>query len=273
MEWKRNYHTHTRFCDGQNTPEEVAAAAFEAGMVSLGFSGHSHTAFDESYCMSHEAAREYRERILALRDQYAGRMEILCGLEYDYYSDESKDGWDYRIGSVHYVEKDGDFIPVDESAAVTEGAVRNHYDGDIYAFAEDFFRLEGDVVRKTGCDIIGHFDLIKKFNRKGVTLLDEQNPRYRAAWQQAVRELVPYGVPFEINTTPMSWRADGDPYPSREILEEIHRLGGKITISTDSHQVEMLQRGVHEALALAKEIGFTELVAMSPDGAKTLEIG
>ena len=23
MDWKRNYHTHTDFCDGQNTPEEM----------------------------------------------------------------------------------------------------------------------------------------------------------------------------------------------------------------------------------------------------------
>lgn len=27
MDWKRNYHTHTDFCDGQNTPEEMAEAA------------------------------------------------------------------------------------------------------------------------------------------------------------------------------------------------------------------------------------------------------
>ena len=32
MNWKRNYHTHTDFCDGQNTPEEMAEAAAKKGI-------------------------------------------------------------------------------------------------------------------------------------------------------------------------------------------------------------------------------------------------
>ena len=39
MDWKRNYHTHTDFCDGQNTPEEMAEAAAKKGFIALGFSG------------------------------------------------------------------------------------------------------------------------------------------------------------------------------------------------------------------------------------------
>ena len=46
MDWKRNYHTHTDFCDGQNTPEEMAEAAAKKGFTALGFSGHSYTDFD-----------------------------------------------------------------------------------------------------------------------------------------------------------------------------------------------------------------------------------
>ena len=46
MDWKRNYHTHTDFCDGQNTPEEMAEAAAKKGFPALGFSGHSYTDFD-----------------------------------------------------------------------------------------------------------------------------------------------------------------------------------------------------------------------------------
>ena len=36
-------HCHTSLCDGQNTPAEMAAAAFAQGVKVLGFSGHSHT--------------------------------------------------------------------------------------------------------------------------------------------------------------------------------------------------------------------------------------
>lgn len=38
---RQNLHTHTTFCDGTNTAEEMIQAARELGMDSLGFSGHS----------------------------------------------------------------------------------------------------------------------------------------------------------------------------------------------------------------------------------------
>ena len=38
---KTSFHTHTTFCDGKNTPEEMVVAAIEKGFVALGFSTHS----------------------------------------------------------------------------------------------------------------------------------------------------------------------------------------------------------------------------------------
>ena len=46
-----NYHTHTSFCDGKNTPEEIVLYAIEKGFTSIGFSGHGYTPFDLRYCM------------------------------------------------------------------------------------------------------------------------------------------------------------------------------------------------------------------------------
>ena len=34
-------HVHTPYCDGKSTAAEMAAAALDAGFVSLGFSGHA----------------------------------------------------------------------------------------------------------------------------------------------------------------------------------------------------------------------------------------
>ena len=36
-----NYHSHTQFCDGRASMDEMAAAAFEAKMEIWGFSPHS----------------------------------------------------------------------------------------------------------------------------------------------------------------------------------------------------------------------------------------
>ena len=40
------------------------------------------------------------------------------------------------------------------------------YGGDFLAMAEDYFATEATVIAKTGADIIGHFDLVTKFNEQ-----------------------------------------------------------------------------------------------------------
>ena len=37
---RANYHTHTRWCDGRDTPRAMAEAAVSAGFTDLGFSSH-----------------------------------------------------------------------------------------------------------------------------------------------------------------------------------------------------------------------------------------
>ena len=56
---KINLHSHTTYCDGKNSPEEMALAAMDRGFDVFGFSGHSYTAFDESYCMSRSMTDAY----------------------------------------------------------------------------------------------------------------------------------------------------------------------------------------------------------------------
>ena len=38
---KENFHTHTTFCDGSHSAEEMVLSAIEKGFTALGFSGHS----------------------------------------------------------------------------------------------------------------------------------------------------------------------------------------------------------------------------------------
>ena len=59
-----NFHTHTVFCDGKNTPEEMVLSAIEKGFTALGFSGHGLTSFDPGYCLRDTAG--YRAEILRL---------------------------------------------------------------------------------------------------------------------------------------------------------------------------------------------------------------
>ena len=96
-------HTHSTLCDGKASPEAMAAAAYAAGVRYFGVSCHSHTPIpDDEGAVLPADMTDYRAAVLALREQYAGRMEVLLGLEWDSQSDISPDGFDYWIGSVHY---------------------------------------------------------------------------------------------------------------------------------------------------------------------------
>lgn len=232
-------HVHTIFSDGKNTPEEMVQAAIDLGMTKIGFSDHAHTHFDERYCIQINRLEEYRQTIRALRDQYAGRIEILCGIEQDFYSDTPADEYDYVIGSAHYVKKGDVYIPVDEKPEILIDAVEQYYDGDFFGLIEDYFSMISLVQEKTNADVIGHFDLITKFNEGG-KLFDERNPRYRSAAYSAADTLLKCGKPFEINTGAISRGYRTQPYPSAEVLEYLRKNGARFILSSDSHAVNTL---------------------------------
>lgn len=73
-----NYHTHSTFCDGKDTPEEMVLEAIRLGCPEIGFSGHSYTDFDETYCMSIEGTKQYKNASANLRRNIA--------TEYAYFS-------------------------------------------------------------------------------------------------------------------------------------------------------------------------------------------
>ncbi|MBO6014231.1 MAG: histidinol-phosphatase [Oscillospiraceae bacterium] len=236
---RTDLHMHTCFCDGKNTPEEMVLAAIDRGMECIGFSGHSHTPFDESWCMSESGTEEYRKEIRALKEKYRNRIVILCGIEQDFYSPQDTGGFDYVIGSVHYLKAGGEFIPVDESAEILKKAAVDYFDGDLCALAEEYYRTVSCVLEKTGADIIGHFDLITKFLETDA-IPDIADPRYISAWKQAADRLIAAGRPFELNTGAISRGYRTSPYPGNPILEYILENGGKILLSSDSHSKDTI---------------------------------
>ena len=240
-----NYHTHTLFCDGKNSPEEMVRQAIRLGCPELGFSGHSYTFFDERYCMSREGTQEYIATVRALQEKYRGEIKILLGVEQDYHSLAPTEGYDYVIGSVHYVKKDGCYLPVDESKEIQVETVRKFYNGDFYGFVEDYFDAVADVYRKTRCQIVGHFDLIKKFNAAG-DLFDPQHPRYQSAANKALAALLDAPVTMEVNTGGIARGYLSEPYPAKDILSQWQKAGKPVVFSSDCHNAEQLLFGYDE---------------------------
>lgn len=234
-----DYHSHTLYCDGANSPVEMIEAAIRKNMTVLGFSGHSYTDFDEAWCMSKEDTLCYKREIQQLKVKYKERLEILCGVEQDYYSKEDTKDYDYFIGSVHYIKAEETYLPVDETKEQLKEASRAYFGDDIYSLIELYYQTVSDICRKTDCQLIGHFDLISKFNEDG-DLFDENHPRYIKAYREAADRLIPCHVPFEINVGAIFRGYRSLPYPSFAIMQYIHEKGGCFLLSGDSHATDGL---------------------------------
>lgn len=261
---KANFHTHTTYCDGKNTPEEMVLAAIQLGMTAIGFSGHSYSEY-EPYGMKPDTCAAYRADILRLKEKYAGQITIFLGIEQDATCEPLDYPYDYVIGSIHGFFKDGHYLCVDESEEVMVQAVTNHYHGDYYAYAKDYYRALANSVLTCDPTFIGHLDLLTKFNEGG-RYFDESNPRYRQAALDALNLLATAKKPFEINTGAISRGYRTVPYPAPFLLREICELGGKIILSGDSHTCDSLLCGYEKATELAKSCGFTTAVVLTPDG-------
>lgn len=234
----KDYHVHTNFSDGKNTAEEMVRSAITLGMTEIGFSDHSALSMEQDWAMKKEEYTAYRREIARLKDAYKGQINILCGIERDIDSDEWEERFDYVIGSVHMLRKKGVWFGVDHSADVFRNAVEELYDGDPYALCEDYYEKMlalGDM----NPDIIGHFDLVTKFN-EGYAIFDEENPRYLAARNKALDALIKLNKPFEINTGAISRGYRKSPYPSESARDYIRARGGKFILSSDSHRTDTI---------------------------------
>ena len=264
---KCNLHTHTCFCDGRNTPEEVVLAAIDAGMETLGFSGHSGLPFPTTWTMNPERTREYQREILRLKDLYRDRLHILLGIEQDLLTGAPNYPYDYVIGSVHCLQAGGEFFMVDESAEALINAAKKHYGGDFYKLCRAYYEAMSEVIDKTHGDIVGHFDLVTKFNEGG-RLFDESDPRYLRAALDALDVLLEKDVIFEINTGAMSRGYRRTPYPSLLLLRRLAEKGGNVTITADAHAKENLQYAFSDAVQLARASGLGSILVMTRDGWK-----
>ena len=259
-------HNHSNLCDGQSSLQEMAVAAWKQGVTTLGFTGHSHTPCDLEYCMSPSRTARYKGEINRLKAQYAGKMDVLCGIEWDQFSDEDPTGYDYWIGSVHYLRGPvtGKYYEIDWRESDLRTCVDVEFGGDGLAMAEAYFASVAQVAEKKPT-ILGHFDLIKKLNGKG-EFFNESSPRYRDAALNALRQAIKHCAVLEINTGGMGRGYRDAPYPALFLLREWRAMGGRIILTSDSHSADTILYGYGDAINLAKAAGFEKSTLLTMGG-------
>ncbi|MGI5891427.1 MAG: histidinol-phosphatase [Bacillota bacterium] len=262
-----NYHTHTNFCDGQNSAEEMVLAAIKAGFSSLGFSGHSYTPFDEEASMSPDNTRAYIKEIKRLKEKYSNQIQLHLGIEKDYYSQINRQDFEYLIGSVHYIkdEKTKKFYSIDNTPEELESCIENVFCGNVLKMVQRYYELIVDMAQKQKPDIIGHFDLIKKLNA-GNRYFDEDAASYRKIALRALEKAAQCGCIFEINSGGLYKKYTDCPYPADFLLTRLAQLGASVIISSDAHDIYALDFYFAEMLSSLPAWGFKEVTLIGQNG-------
>lgn len=247
-----NYHTHTTYCDGKNTPEEVVLYAIDKGFTSLGFSGHGYTPFILNCCMKDTAG--YIREISRLKRKYSGKIQIYCGVEEDAFSFVNRDDFDYIIGSSHYFYKEGTYYSIDSRYDCFQRCL-TLFEDDTLTLAEAYYQSFTDYIIKRKPDIIGHFDLITKFDEMDETRFLNDSAYLKIA-EKYIKKATECDALFEVNTGAISRGYRKSPYPQENLLYILKEKGSKLILSSDSHRVETLSFYFEETKQILRDVGF-----------------
>lgn len=262
-----NLHTHTTFSDGKNTVAENVEAAIEKNMLSIGFSDHSFTAIDPSYCMHTEHYSEYRNAVLAAKEKYKGIIPIFLGMEMDLFSDVPDGEFDYFIASVHYIIKGDACYAIDHTVGHQEKCVRDVFSGDKLEMAKHYFELMQENVMRLRPQIVGHFDVLNKFS-----YMPEEDERFVDIAEAAMRECFKWCPRFEVNTGAIARGYRKLPYPNMHLLKLLSELGGEVVLNSDSHKAENLDCFFSESVDIIRNAGFREIAYLDVGGFRKMSI-
>lgn len=292
-----NLHTHTTYSDGKHTFEENILSAIEKHMVSLGFSDHSYTPCDTSYCMKLETYSDYVQNVLTLKDTYKDKLPIYLGLELDYYSAvdsvpvrtkslgngihediyvdqkpfaadlEALAIYDYLIASVHYIIKNEICYPIDHSPEQQIDCIQNAFNGDIFAMIQCYFDMLCEHVERVKPTVVGHLDVITKFS-----LMPEHDERYHEIGRTALTRILRTCPYIEVNTGAIARGLRTAPYPGSFLLKTIWELGGHVVLGSDSHHKDNLIFAFDETIELLRHAGFDHVCMFNGHGFDSIAI-
>ena len=246
-------HTHTDSSPDSKAPiVSMCEAALRLGLPALAVTDHVEmTSFlADGYDKSSE--RSYRQT-LEMRERYAGRLEILTGVELgEPMFDRERSArllrghpYDFVLGSLHNLEDGVDYFHYDYASA------------DIGAVLDIYFRAELELVEMGGFQSLAHLTYPMRY------MPEYKRPADTRRWQDVIdtlfRRMAEQGIALEINTYGLR-QAIGQTSPDLPLIRRFRELGGEnITIGSDAHRPEDVGAGLETAAALALEAGFRDI--------------
>ncbi|MGU3472381.1 histidinol-phosphatase [Paenibacillus sp. D51F] len=254
---KFDLHTHHSRCGhAAGSIEDYIRAAIDAGIGAIGISDHSpYFGREEDHpepgiAMARSSLAGYVEEVLALKAKYEGKIEVLLGMESDFFPEHADTyrkayeayPFDYIIGSVHFTSGRSIFN-------------KTRWKGLSQSAQAEQKREYYELIRQSAVSgmfqVLGHIDAMKGYYPAFSDIPASESI------DLALQAIAGSGASIEINTSGKT-KTVGGWYPSNEILERAHHFGVTCSFGSDSHVPARVGDDFEEVRALLKSIGFRE---------------
>ena len=259
-----DYHVHSEYSDDSTYPlEQVIRDAIGMGMDEICITDHVDYGIKKDWDAGEEIAYrgsqplanvDYPRYMAALRDmqsRYGDRIRIRVGLEFGIQTHTipqfrallTRYPLDFVILSIHQVENQ-EFWTQEFQRGRTQQEYNERYYEELLAVVQQY----------QGYSVLGHLDLITRYDEQGVYPFERVRPLVEAI----LRRVIADGKGIEVNTSSHRYGLT-DTTPSVAILQLYRELGGTIlTIGSDSHAPAHLGTYIGEARALLRDLGFRQ---------------
>lgn len=247
MSYLVDYHMHSTFSDGKDTYPAYLEKARKKDLAEIGFTDHI-TLAPVDWCVKEMDYPVMRENLKNLCNNFSEDVQVRFGLEVDYFPDKEQElrevisyfPVDYVIGSVHFL---GDW----------------NYDTDQSLYGkwsnDELYKMYFELIQQTAksqlFDVIGHFDLIKKFK-----IWPESDQTH--LYEETLKVIKEADVVIELNTSGVD-RPCGEFFPNKQILAMASKIGIPITLGSDAHRPDQVARHFETAIELLKSVGYTKI--------------
>lgn len=260
-----NYHSHCNFCDGRGAMEDFVKAAIACGMTAYGVTSHTTFPMPPVKSLQPHTYGKYFEEFARLRALYSSQIELYVGLEIDYLDEVRNPRMpfyatlptDYTIGGVHFVANDrGKWMCTDGSFECFREAAQECFGGDIRRIVELFYTKSRLLVKCGNFDILAHPDKIA-LNASQFTPGILQEAWYEELAYNHICSLKNGDFLVEVNTKALEQH--NRIFPGVEWLPLVRKLGLKLVVNSDCHDVDKIESGRYETLRLLQDAGINKV--------------
>mgnify|MGYP001270274502 CR=1 FL=1 len=257
---KFDLHTHHIRCGhATDAIQDYIEAAIDAGLQAVGISDHSpYFAHEQDHpnpgiAMARSEFANYVAEVLRLKEEYKDRIEVLLGVESDYFPEHielyreayAPYPFDYLIGSVHQTKGVSIF---------NRNRWKGKGDPERLEEKKHYYELIRQSANSGLFQVLGHIDAMKGYYPGFADISGAE-----AEIDEALKAIAANDLSLEINTSGKT-KDCGGWYPSDAILERALFFGADVTFGSDAHVPSRVGDEWELVRARLKEIGFKRWV-------------